>query len=214
MKKKLLILLLVMVTGLWAAGCGLAQEDASQDAQQTETQQSQSSDQESQTVATGEETPDDPAKGAGVAQAEVKLYYISAAYVFEGSDPVNGELMPPVTGTVDRGSYDTIYMATVQALRALNPIPQDQADKYYSMLRDGYKVNSVTVDDGIAYVDFASEGLTGGDLDEVLLIDQIVYTLCDSFTEIDAVKFTIDGQNAQSLMGNVDISEPIVADYL
>ena len=212
MKKNLLIMLLVLATGLWIAGCAFTGSDGGEDAQQAGSDQPQAEQQE--TVATGEETPDDPSAEAQIDQAEVQLYYISAAYVFDGNDPVNGELMPPIAGTVDRGSYNTIYMATVQTLRALNPIPEDQADKYYTMLRENYKVNSVTVDDGIAYVDFASEGLTGGDLDEMLLVDQIVYTLCDSFTEIDAVKFTVDGKNATSLMGSVDITEPIVADYL
>ena len=206
-KKNVLIILLALMVGLFMVGCSIT--DSGSDAEQ-----SGGSDQTEETVATGQESPEDAQKESQSEQAEVKLYYISAAYVFDGSDPVNGELMPPVVGTVDKGSYDTIYMATVQTLRALNPIPENEADKYYSMLRENYKINSVTVDDGVAYVDFASEGLTGGDLDEVLLVDQIVYTLCDSFTEIDAVKFTLDGQNVQTLMGNVDISEPIVADYL
>ena len=212
MQKTVLILLLVLVTRLWMAGCAFTGSDGGEDAQQAGSDQTQT--QQQDTVATGEETPENPSAEARIDQADVKLYYVSAAYIFDGSDPVNGEMMPPIAGTVDRGSYNTIYMATVQALRALNPIPEDQADKYYTMLRENYKVNSVNVEDGIAYVDFASEGLNGGDLDELLLVDQIVYTLCDSFTEIDAVKFTVDGKNATSLMGSVDITEPIVADYL
>ncbi|MBR6503409.1 MAG: GerMN domain-containing protein [Firmicutes bacterium] len=209
MKKNILILLLVLAMGLWTAGCAFTGNDGGEEEQQAGTEQTQT-----EQVATGQETPENPSAEALADQAEVKLYYISSAYVFDGNDPVNGEMMPPIAGTVSRGSYATIYMATVQALRALNPIPEDQAEHYYTMLRENYKVNSVNVEDGIAYVDFASEGLTGGDLDEVLLVDQIVYTLCNSFTEIDAVKFTVDGKNATSLMGSVDITEPIVADYL
>ena len=122
----------------------------------------------------------------------------------------NGELMPPVEFTLECKDGENIYVAAVNSLIDL---PEGQ-DQYYTMMQDRYVCNNVTVEDGLAYVDFSSEGLDGGATTEMVLIDQIVYTLANSFEEIAAVQFTVDGQKTETLMGHIDTSEAFVADYL
>lgn len=140
----------------------------------------------------------------------VKQYFASSAYVYDGQDEVNGELMPLVEYTLEYSDGDNIYLETVNSLRVL---PEGQ-DQYCTMMDEKYVCSSVTVEDGVAYVDFSSEGLNGGSINEMVLIDQIVYTLSNSFEEIAAVQFTLDGEKTDTLMGHVDTSEAFVADYL
>ena len=62
------------------------------------------------------------------------------------------------------------------------------------------------VKDSIATIDVSKSALAGGgDLDEELFIGQIVKSLT-SFSEIDGVRFLVDGQEAESLLGHYDIS--------
>ena len=48
--------------------------------------------------------------------------------------------------------------------------------------------------------------LSGSETVEKMLISQIVNTLIKSFDEIQAVSFTVDGDEAETLMGHVDIT--------
>jgi hypothetical protein len=77
-----------------------------------------------------------------------------------------------------------------------------------TMITDKIQFNSVTARDGAAYVDMKGENLSGSSLEEGLLISQIVYSLISSFEEIEQVRFLIDGQAAESLMGHYNILDP------
>lgn len=139
----------------------------------------------------------------------IKQYYGNAYYMLDSTNAEYEELCEPVSFELkDEG--DNIYLAAVYSLKYL----PEEGGQYCTMVNDSYVINSITVGDGIAYVDFSSENLTGDALTETVLIDQIVYTLSNSFEEISAVQFTVDGEMRDTLMGNVDISENFVADYL
>ena len=136
----------------------------------------------------------------------VKLYFASATYVTEGVDDVNGELMPPVDTTVTCNEGEQ-YLETLKLLSS----PPD--DTYSTMISDKITFNSVELkDDGIAYVDVSSENLNGGSLAEIIFVDQILYTLINSFDEIDSVQFTLDGAVADSLMGHLETGIPLTVD--
>ena len=65
--------------------------------------------------------------------------------------------------------------------------------------------------EGIAYVDFdraISEKHPGGTLSELLTIFSIVNTLALNVPEIDAVKILIEGREAKTLAGHIDIRFP------
>lgn len=184
MKNKVLILFLILAFGIMSVGC------EGQEQQGVDDLQNQQSGQTDGTV--------------------IQQYFASSAYIYDGQDEENGELMPPVEYTLNCKDGDNIYVAAVNSLMDL---PEGQ-DQYYTMMQDKYVCTNVTVEDGMAYVDFSSEGLEGGATTEMVLIDQIVYTLANSFEEITAIQFTIDGQKTETLMGHMDTSEAFVADYL
>ncbi len=186
MRNKAIIMILVLMLGLMMSGCGDNKDNGTDNV-----------DVEQEPV-------------SEVVELTVMQYFASAAYIYDGQDEENGELMPPVEYKLTCEPEDNKYLAAVNSLRTL---PEGE-DKYYTALSDSYVINDVTVDDGVAYVDFSSENLTGGAATEIALIDQIVYTLGNSFEEIAAVQFTVDGKRAETLMDQSDISEPISPDYL
>lgn len=72
-------------------------------------------------------------------------------------------------------------------------------------------IRSVTVEDGMATVDF-DEGITknfvGGSTGEEFLIGSIVDTLTN-FPEVKRVKFLVDGNEIETLSGHMDLSTPL-----
>ncbi|MDO4482421.1 MAG: GerMN domain-containing protein [Bacillota bacterium] len=195
MRKKAFALMLVFIIALMSAGC--SSETAQDGGNDTPGQN-----QEGQNSQLQENT-----EGQSVV---IKQYFGSSAYVYDGQDEVNGELMPPVEYKLEYKEGDNVYLEAVNSLRNL---PEGQS-QYCTMLDKNYVCNGVTVEDGVAYVDFSSEGLNGGSINEIVLIDQIVYTLSNSFEDVAAVQFTVDGEKTDTLMGHMDTSEAFVADYL
>ncbi len=65
---------------------------------------------------------------------------------------------------------------------------------------------------GIAYVDFdrAVQDSGGGSLGELHTVYGVVATLTESFPEIVAVQFLVDGRSVETLAGHVDLSRPLV----
>lgn len=68
------------------------------------------------------------------------------------------------------------------------------------------KVLEVQVLRGTAIVDFASEGLNGGSLQEYFTLNQIIASLLE-VEGVDRVKFIIDGKETDSLMGHYGIED-------
>ena len=81
-------------------------------------------------------------------------------------------------------------------------------DGVMTMITDDIQFNRVHVSGGTAFVDLVGEGLSGGSLEEGLLISQIVNSLVASFEEVEQVQFLVDGEVVESLMGHYDASEP------
>lgn len=140
----------------------------------------------------------------------IQQYYGNADYLLDSTNAENAELCEPVEYKLECDKDDNPYLEAVLSLQTL----PEEGDQYCTMLSEAYTVNNVTLNDGVAYVDFSAENLEGEEMTETILIDQIVYTLSNSFEEITAVYFTVDGETKDTLMGNVNISEAFVADYL
>jgi spore germination protein GerM len=71
--------------------------------------------------------------------------------------------------------------------------------------------------DGVAYVSFnkaISENHPGGSLTELLSIYSLVNTLSLNIPEIEAVKLLIDGREAKTLAGHIDLQYPFRPDLL
>lgn len=135
---------------------------------------------------------------------ELKLYYVNDEYVATGNEELD-QMMTPYEVTI-KCRPEEVY---AQAISKLRETPKEGYD---TMVREGYKINSVTKIDDMVVVDFSSQDLSGGSMEEGFLVHQIVLTLLHSFDEIEKVQFTLDGQQTESLMGHVDVSKPFTLD--
>lgn len=72
-------------------------------------------------------------------------------------------------------------------------------------------------EDGVAYVDFdqaVREKHPGGSLSELFTIFSIVNTLALNIPEVDAVKILLEGREARTLAGHIDIRFPFQPNML
>jgi len=96
----------------------------------------------------------------------------------------------------------------VDALNELMKLPVDGS--LYRLVPDSTKINSITVEDGMARIDlssnFVDDRLTS-DTEDILLIYSVVNTLTE-FSDVNSISFYIDGEKLD-ILGQIDISEPI-----
>ncbi|MDD3818407.1 MAG: GerMN domain-containing protein [Actinomycetota bacterium] len=96
----------------------------------------------------------------------------------------------------------------VDALYELMKLPVDSS--LVRLIPETTKINSVTVENGLAKVDLSKEFVEDrfqGDAADILLIYSIVNTLTE-FPEINSVSFYIDGEKLD-ILGQLAIDEPI-----
>ena len=135
----------------------------------------------------------------------IVLYFVSDYYIETGDDSkdplvkYDGIAIECDENTDDQ--YET-------ALTMLWDEPED-LDDVDSIVTEKFGIHDVYVKEGTAYVDLVGENLSGGSMEEILFISQIVFTLGNSFDEIEYVQFLVDGEVAESLMGHYDVTEPI-----
>lgn len=137
-------------------------------------------------------------KDAEEESAEAQLSFISGEYVQTGQgEPfvLDGRDLD-ITG-------DDRYMVVLNALR-------EPPEGLTTVLKEEHQINSVRVSviGRSAMVDFAGEGLSGGSMEEELLIAQIVRTLMLNFPNITSVQFTVDGMLTDTLMGHLGVDQP------
>ncbi len=145
------------------------------------------------------ETPEEPSEEL---QKEVTLYFVNEEYIQTGDESL--EKMIKETRTIDimeMGLEELVIRALLEGPTidgARNVIPATA------------KLNGVEVKDDTAFVDFASEGMHGGSLEETYTINQIVASILDLGT-VSKVQFLLDGEIGDSLMGHYGIEEPFDA---
>lgn len=84
----------------------------------------------------------------------------------------------------------------------------------FSAIPQGTRLNAVFVEGNTAYVDLSAEmakNQSGGTSQEFLSVYAIVDTLT-AFPGIEQVKILIEGKEAETLCGHIDISEPLRRD--
>lgn len=82
-------------------------------------------------------------------------------------------------------------------------------------LPDGTAINKLLIDKDQVIIDLNrvfAETLPSGSSAEMLAVYSIVNTVVTNFPQIAMVKFTFDGE-VKSLLGHLDLSEPLVPDY-
>lgn len=75
------------------------------------------------------------------------------------------------------------------------------------------KLLSLDIKNDLAIVNFSSDikKLKGGSMDELLMIGSVVNTLTE-FKEIKKVQILVEGRRVETLMGHMDLSEPLERD--
>lgn len=129
----------------------------------------------------------------------VTLYFVDEDYVITGDD--SGEVVLTEEREIEYSGI-SLEEAVVNEL-----IKGPEGDGMYTLIPDNVELLVVNLEDGTAFVDFASEGLSGGSMEESFTITQIVNSLTD-LENVDRVQFLVDGQKAETLMGHIEISEP------
>lgn len=138
-------------------------------------------------------------------EQEVTLYFANQEYIQSGHS--NSPMIMPVQRRVEFGD-ETIF---IKVLAELRKPPEDE--RYSTALHQGLEIISVRQENNRVYVNFSSENLWGGSLQETLLVHQIVKTLT-ALPGIDEVQFLVDGENQGSLMGHISTDEPLSPDHL
>jgi len=104
---------------------------------------------------------------------------------------------------------DSIYKKVI-----LNLIDESNKNQYYFPIPRGTKLLSLSVKDGIAYVNFSEEfrkNHPGGSLGEILTVYSVVNSLTE-FPEIKKVQILIGGAFVETLAGHVDLTSPLEKD--
>lgn len=155
---------------------------------------------EKPTVTPESEKPNQPAetpvKKSDEQTLNIKVYYPDDS----GMRLVEVEREIVVNDTIDK------YTAAVEILRE-DPVETNLTRIFPS----NAAIRSVTVQDGLAIVDFDGsilKGFVGGSTGEEFLIGSIVDTLTN-FPEVTVVKFLVDGQEIETLSGHMDLSTPL-----
>jgi len=130
---------------------------------------------------------------------EVTLYFANEEYIQTGNESL--EKMIPEKRTID------IKDISIEEAVIMELMNGPKSDGVRTVIPASATLLSVETTDGTAFVDFSSEGMNGGSLEETYTINQIVASLVDLDT-VDRVQFLVDGQLGDSLMGHYSIEEP------
>lgn len=141
--------------------------------------------------------------------AQVKLTYVNDAY--DGT--AGGErLIRGVDAEVKVAEDDdaAVIMAMFELLKT---VPADLANAS-TCVNDSFTVGSVKVKSGVAFVDIESVNENVNADTEQFFVCQIADSVIASFDNISAVKFTVNGEEAQSLAGYADVSSALTRDVI
>lgn len=135
------------------------------------------------------------------------LYFASREYVETGNDRLHRWIAEPIALEPDTAAGDDDRLATL-LLSALGRGPTSAAA--LPVIPARIRVRSVHVREGVAELDLAREGLSGGSLEEQFFVDSIVRTLTQ-LPEVHAVRFLVEGRPTKTLMGHISTAQPLSA---
>lgn len=111
--------------------------------------------------------------------------------------------------TVERPMEESAPQTAVNALLA----QPDNKDNSNPFAKANVKLLSLDIKKDLAIVNLSKEVLTikGGSMQELLLVGSIVNTLTE-FKEIKQVQILVEGKRVETLLGHMDLSEPLDRD--
>jgi len=126
-------------------------------------------------------------------------------------EPLVITLYYPADGAISTGTASVKRRPDpqAQAREALGAVFADQRGLQAAVFRD-LKIRELFLDaSGTAYVDLSlvqQNGIKASAWEELLAIYSIVNTLAQNFEEIKQVRFLLEGKEAQTLAGHMDLS--------
>ena len=134
-----------------------------------------------------------------IVEKEATLYFVNDKYIETGSEDLDKFIPLEVKIEIKDGK---IAESIIHALIA----GPNAKDGLSTGIPKNLKLIDVNLKDKILLVNLSSEGLNGGSLEEELLIGQIVNSLLE-LDNVEGVKFLVDGEETESLMGHFDATE-------
>lgn len=150
-------------------------------------------------------------EGGAVSQPAQQQGQTLSTQLFRRDAPFAATLYYPVGGLLSAGSAAVKRQQDpqAQARETLTALLADQRASLVAVLKD-VKLQELYLDaSGTAYVDLVpsqQKEVTASISDEYLALYAIVDTLMANFEEIKQVVFLLDGREARSLAGHVDLS--------
>ncbi len=123
-----------------------------------------------------------------VRQETVKLYFSDS----------QAENLVEVTKEIALTKDDSLEMKIIDALQT-----ESEDEELSNVIDRCITVKSIGIEDKLATVDVSSEKLEGSSTQEMFFIEGIVSALTQ-LEDIEKVKFTVDGEEKESLMGHMD----------
>lgn len=99
-----------------------------------------------------------------------------------------------------------------QARRLMEAQLAPAPDGYASAIPEGTKLRNLYLTGSVAYVDVTGDitsGHTGGSLAEILTVYSLVNVLTENLPAVTSVQILIDGKEADTLAGHVDLRRPL-----
>ncbi len=132
-------------------------------------------------------------------EVTITVYYANDDYIMAGDDS-SGKIIP-----VEK--YVSVRDKTIEEI-IVAELQKEPGEEKLTTLLANLNILSVETVEGITYVDISGEHLSGGSLIESMILLQLVYSLTE-LDEVEAVQVLVDGSKAESLMGHIEIWEPL-----
>lgn len=148
----------------------------------------------------------DPVEGVSV---PVKLTYVNDAY----KDGGKGERLIRGVETELQVQDDAPEAVITAMIEALKNVPADLANAS-TCLNESITVGDIEVKSGVAFIDIKSVKEEVNAETEQFFIYQLTDSVIATFDNISAVKFTVNGEEAQSIAGYANIANALTKDVV
>lgn len=132
-------------------------------------------------------------------EVTLTLYFANQEYIMTGDDELDQVVSLDKDINLEERAIEEVIIEELQNE------PEDE--NLTTMLRS-IEILGVEIEENIAYVDFSSKDLSGGSLEETLILNQIVFSLTE-LAEVEQVQILVDGDIQETLMGHITIEEPL-----
>ena len=167
---------------------------------ETEKENTENSDDKEEAINEEDEEVSRSTPPTNIAEKEMTLYFANEKYIETGDEDLDKFIPLDVKVEVKNGE---IARAVINSLIA----GPKEKEGVTTGLPKNLKLIDLNLKDKIILVNLSSEGLNGGSLEEELLIGQIVNSLLE-LENVEGVKFLVDGEKTDTLMGHFDTTEP------